>query len=702
VGGVKKSARSRASERSGDDPSIGIVYAAVLVVSTTLFVALVYGLSSDNYVFRAYDFREIFQFQKAYYRDALLGGRLPLWTPHTFSGWPFAANPLTQTFYPPALLALALPLPVFAVVDLILHLALAAVGSLVLLRRVYGLGAAASAFGGLVYACSGALVAHAYAGHIPYYAAAAYIPWILLAADLSARGANLRVSWLCAGAAALGLQTLSGGLPFVWLTLSLLAIYRFATLIAVGPRGLRALARECALLGAIGAGGLGLAAIQVLPTLELANLSNRIAAGWDYAAEGSLPVRLLPHLLLPIAPPADVEAFWEYYAYVGTVPFFLMLFGATRFSAQPRALVLVAIAGMSLWFALGSNAILFPLLWRYVPGFGLFREPARALLVLGFAVSLLAAIGLDRLTVRLTPRLATACVLLASVLTLADVVSAALTNRDRLRVPEGTVLKDGVHPRLVAALERDRSWYRFWFPRAFFRENHAYAQGARSIGGYDNLYLARYGRFVHFMADTKLTPSLVTILDPHMFLDTSSPFPFKILGVKYAYATDSTLRSSPWPTPHAWLAVRACRVASEQAALERMRGAEFDPNGEVLFEPDEADRLGIDDASCAAERVPEVEVAVADVSPEHLRIELGPHPRGFVVLSEIFYPGWRATADGRPVEIHRADSILRAMPVDAGVDRIDMQFAPASLRWGAAITVATSLLLLLIGVRARS
>jgi hypothetical protein len=673
------------------------VCAAGLAAAIVLFVALAYGLGEDNDVFRSYDYREIFRYQKEYYRSALLDGRLPLWTPHTFCGWPFAANPITQTFYPPALLALVLPLPEAAVADLVFHLVLAAVGTWLLLRCTYGLARGPAAFGGLAYACTGTAVAHAYAGHVPYYAAAAYIPWVLLAADRavgSGGGSRLDVRWLCAGAAALGLQILSGGVPFVWLTV-LLLLYRAGDLLCRPSRRAHWW-REIVALGLIVLGAAGLAAVQLLPSAELARLSNRIEAGWEYAAQISLPPELLLNLVLANGSAHGHEPFWEYYGYAGVVPSFFAAVAVWRARAERRVLVLLAVAVVAALFAVGDNAFLFPLLWKYVPGFGLFRAPARALVVVALVIAVLAAIGLDAaagLVARRSRAAAHLLVVLAFALAFVDLVVAARANRERLWIAESSAAPDGVHPQLAALLEGDRSWYRFWFPRTYFRENHAYALDARSIGGYDNLQLARYGRFVHRMTDTPYPRSLITMLDPRMFVNASGPFPFKILGVKYSWGRDARLHGRAEPVRRAWFVTRACRVADEEAALARMHDRGFEAEHEVVFEAPEADRLGIDGASCVGEAGPAANVDVEELSPEHLRIELGPHPRGFVVLSEIDYPGWRAIIAGRSVPIHRADSILRAVAVGEGDAEIEMTFAPPSLCWGATISLATVLVL---------
>ncbi|HEU0007180.1 MAG TPA: YfhO family protein, partial [Terriglobia bacterium] len=62
---------------------------------------------------------------------------------------------------------------------------------------------------------------------------------------------------------------------------------------------------------------------------------------------------------------------------------------------------------------------------------------------------------------------------------------------------------------------------------------------------------------------------------------------------------------------------------------------------------------------------------------------------GYVLLNEIDYPGWKATVDGEPTEILRADGIFRALWVPAGSHRIEFRFWPRYLVPGAAISIAT-------------
>ncbi len=71
-----------------------------------------------------------------------------------------------------------------------------------------------------------------------------------------------------------------------------------------------------------------------------------------------------------------------------------------------------------------------------------------------------------------------------------------------------------------------------------------------------------------------------------------------------------------------------------------------------------------------------------------------------VVVSELFYPGWRATVDGTDTPIYRADHALRAVLVPAGRHSVEMVFDPLSFRVGAVISLATLLAAALVLLRA--
>ena len=154
-----------------------------------------------------------------------------------------------------------------------------------------------------------------------------------------------------------------------------------------------------------------LAAAQLLPTLELNGLGLR-TGGLPYrqAVSFSLRPRLLAQSLLPpfgrgLDAAFGSEGYAEFVGYVGIAALVLAAIGLSllwRRTAEAKRppwnvqrATLLAASGFLL--ALGAYNPLYYLLWRVIPGFDLFRAPARWLELFALGVAALAAFGLDAL-----------------------------------------------------------------------------------------------------------------------------------------------------------------------------------------------------------------------------------------------------------------------------------------------------------------
>ena len=74
---------------------------------------------------------------------------------------------------------------------------------------------------------------------------------------------------------------------------------------------------------------------------------------------------------------------------------------------------------------------------------------------------------------------------------------------------------------------------------------------------------------------------------------------------------------------------------------------------------------------------------------------------GLVVFSERFSPGWRATVDGARAPIVRVDGLLRGVCVAAGEHSVAFDYRPPMLVVGGAISAATLLICLYLGLYRR-
>jgi uncharacterized membrane protein YfhO len=92
---------------------------------------------------------------------------------------------------------------------------------------------------------------------------------------------------------------------------------------------------------------------------------------------------------------------------------------------------------------------------------------------------------------------------------------------------------------------------------------------------------------------------------------------------------------------------------------------------------------------------------IVSYRPNAIELRAASDNSSFLLLSELFYPGWRATVDERPAPILRADYLLRSIPLPAGEHRSRLVFAPESLQLGAPVSVSTLGVLAVARVRAR-
>ena len=145
--------------------------------------------------------------------------------------------------------------------------------------------------------------------------------------------------------------------------------------------------------------------------------------------------------------------------------------------------------------------------------------------------------------------------------------------------------------------------------------------------------------------------------------------------------------------PRAWWVPRARDVRDGAEALAALCAPGFDPRAEVILEravPGDAGSADVPapDAGSAAPRV-----AIDAYAPERVDLSVDAPRPGWLVLSDLHYPGWSASVNGAEAPIERADHLFRAVRVGAGHSALRFEYRPASLRVGALVSGATALAL---------
>jgi len=341
---------------------------------------------------------------RSVYAEGLRRWALPLWTPNVMGGYPLLAEGQLGALYPPNLVLHALfPVPVALNIFILGHFVLAGIGAYAFARQLK-LGRLASVCTGLVYALGGFMVAHL--NHINIVACAAWMPWLFLLTEriLGTDSPEHRARDPALLGCIVGLELLAGHAQIALLTLAATGAYALYLTWAVQP-GIRRLSLFAFPLLL----GVGMAAVQLLPSYELTQASVRSEGlDPDFFASFSLHPLCLITLLWPFIlgnpyPNASVELV----GYVGWLPLLLAILApfVVRRPAEPtlrsskRTLFFAGLALVALALALGRWNPMYMLLVR-LPGLNLFRVPARYLYWFSFAAAVLAGMGLDKLSRR--------------------------------------------------------------------------------------------------------------------------------------------------------------------------------------------------------------------------------------------------------------------------------------------------------------
>lgn len=98
-------------------------------------------------------------------------------------------------------------------------------------------------------------------------------------------------------------------------------------------------------------------------------------------------------------------------------------------------------------------------------------------------------------------------------------------------------------------------------------------------------------------------------------------------------------------------------------------------------------------------------VVITAETPTEITLAVDAETSATLILADAYALGWEATVDGVPVPVDDAAG-LRAVKVPAGKSKVTFVYAPASVRTGAALSLASLVLCglagLVIGNRGRS
>ncbi len=658
--------------------------------------------------------------------DSIHQGRgIPFWRSDQFSGYAGLTNPQSQFVYPLEFLFLFMP-PLAAVGGTFFLYFLTSGLAYYIWGRVLRLAFWPRLLMAVAGMFSFKLIIGAYAGWMITIPIIITFPLLFAAVFYLVRRPSLSSGLAVAGVGGLCLNSVYLQLlyyPFLFL-LAYLLIHVFCQLRQERRRSLPALGLW--LIASVVL-AFGLAAYLIWPLAAEAQFVSRRETSYDFfLSDHALSVRHLATFLHPeaLGTPLDhsyqvgkpgEDELWEDVGYFGLIPLLLAVVGTIlgwrRWPTKYLAVCFVVTVFLSM------DSFVLRMLYDYLPGFKLFRIPARFLFLTTFFGISLAGIGLqealDRLSVK-HPRANFANAACVSLITLMTLEGAGYARRYLRMAPYSESVPETAYHRYLAG---DTSLYRVApIMRPTFNYGWAAPMGLQIVTGLDSFNYSQYHVYFELLRWNRIMRRIAGNwydIDEENIFQTPDGLQLVIrydlldaLNVKYIlsfvpltfpkgeYELVETFRSQPAFIlyrgvakadiflyrnnrflPRAFWARRTVEAADSNAAISLMQGSDL--RNEAVVEGAAPAVPSIPDAADTAE--------VAQAWGGHLSIKTDSKAGGYLVISEVWHPGWRALLDGRPLQLYRTNYALLGAAIPPGRHELAVDFRP--LHWREALLV---------------
>lgn len=203
----------------------------------------------------------------------------------------------------------------------------------------------------------------------------------------------------------------------------------------------------------------------------------------------------------------------------------------------------------------------------------------------------------------------------------------------------------------------------------------------KSIGGYHAAKLRRYQELIDAYISPemqKMMPAIAKAGGDMTKVNGDSLFPvLNMLNAKYfivpLQANQTVAIENPYVYGNAWFVDKVTYVKNANEELDTLGklNLRHEAVADARFQSQLGESKNQDSTSI---------VKLTAYEPNQLTYDVRSATGGIVVFSEIFYPEWTATVDGKPVEIGRVDYVLRALNVDKGHHKVVLTFDPKSVK----------------------
>jgi hypothetical protein len=230
-------------------------------------------------------------------------------------------------------------------------------------------------------------------------------------------------------------------------------------------------------------------------------------------------------------------------------------------------------------------------------------------------------------------------------------------------------------------------------------------RGIEPVRGYNTIDVHRFKEYVQFISDQD---EPLAALEGIPNFKTHNPALLELLGVKYVvqpssqpppgkgwrtvsqddepraycFITGGIRKLSPFSLyrddaalPRAFVVAHAAPLPARPLALEALKAADF--RHTVLLDGFASETESNSTYSRTAQPA-----VIKEYTPNRISIEAHADAPGWLVLTDIWYPGWSCSVDDTEETVYRANFLFRAVQVAPGRHEIVFTFAPRSYRLG--------------------
>lgn len=676
--------------------------------------------------------------------DNMKDENLPLWNPYNFSGYPLLANVQSSSFAILNILFFIFPFNLAWSLAIILPAILASMFMYFFLRSLK-ISQTASVFGSVVLPFSGFFVSWQQWGTV--ITSAMWLPLILLAINKIFQKVN--ALWFLILVFAVSQTIFSGHLQTAFYAL-------LATLLYLGYRHFNSKNFRAMFICFFAITlGIIVSAIQLMPTLEFLSHSARsIDQGYYQGREDwFLPLKHLIQLVAPdyFGNPTtyNYRGIWnygEFVSFIGIIPLGLALLAILQRSKATLFFLVLTIGSLAL-------ATLNPISkLPYVLNLPLISsaQPSRIIFLMVFSLSTLAALGFDyffsikkKVTVFLPGIALFSTLVIIVIFTFLASYDPQVALRN-LVFPLAlviiffaiTLVRSLISKRLivilliiVGSLELFRFGYKYLpftkssliFPqtktteflenqpkpfrimttdRRILPPNTSSVYQIESVEGYDPLYLSDYAKLVSAWESGNVgeVGSFGRIITPHRYDSPIANF----LNVRYLLTFDD-INSDQFTKvldegetkvfennnvlPRAFFAQEVVKVGSKEEELKTIIDKNIDLNTKAASQEFEFPNQEINSS-----------IKIINYQDQNFELATTSDKDAPLIVSNVFYPDWRAFVDGNEVQIRRVNFMFQSIMVPHGTHKIEFKFKPKSFYNGLYISSASFISTLIIAL----